>query len=127
LGAGVALRGLASAALDISDGLLQDVGHIAHRSHLGVIIERDKLPLSTALLELVGGGQAYEWGLGAGDDYELCFTAAAHNEPRLNDLFAQLDLPLTCVGRMTAEHAGVVCIDGEGNVIQQKETGYAHF
>lgn len=97
--AGLALRGVASAAIDVSDGLAQDLGHILAASGVGAELAVDALPLSDALLAC---GIEHPWRLAAsaGDDYELCFTAPANAEPALADA---LDCPLARIGRITAE------------------------
>jgi thiamine-monophosphate kinase len=71
---GLALRGKATAAMDISDGLLADCGHIAKASAVRLLIEREKLPLSEALLAFVGEDDARVAALSGGDDYVLVFT-----------------------------------------------------
>lgn len=77
LALGRLLAGRASAAIDVSDGLLADLGHICAASGAGAVIETERLPLSPALLEVAGRGRAAELALTGGDDYELCFTLPA--------------------------------------------------
>lgn len=108
LAAGFALRGLATAAMDVSDGLAQDLGHLlAASGGLGGELALERLPLSPALHFLAGEGeplrrQALSWALTAGDDYELLFTLPAIREDELAALAARLELPLTVIGRVTA-------------------------
>lgn len=119
---GQALRGLASACIDISDGLCADVGHIMERSHLGCDIDSASLPLSAQLLSLKGESEARALALKGGDDYELCFTVPEEKEVELKRLAATFDVPVTCIGEVNNE-VGVMRIDGE--VVQG--SGYDHF
>lgn len=78
---GMSLRGLATAAIDVSDGLLADAGHIAKASQVCVLIDSSLIPLSDALLAAVSPAQALQWALAGGEDYQLCFTLPAGTEP----------------------------------------------
>lgn len=96
---GQALISVASSAIDVSDGLLADAGHIAAASGVRLQIESDRVPLSAALLEAAGAEQALEWALTGGDDYALCFTLPPGAE-----------LPDECyIIGSAAEGAGVHC------------------
>ena len=75
---GRTLRGLATAAVDISDGLVADAGHIAAASGVAIHLEAQALPLSRAVAEGASRETALQWALAGGDDYELCFTLPAH-------------------------------------------------
>ncbi|MCW8918210.1 MAG: thiamine-phosphate kinase, partial [Gammaproteobacteria bacterium] len=119
---GLALRGIASACIDISDGLCADVGHIMERSYLGAEIESRLLPLSRELLALRGEAAARELALYGGDDYELCFCVPPQREAELLRLARTLALPLTRIGEITNE-VGVLRVDGEPVV----GGGYDHF
>lgn len=109
LAAGLALRGLASAAMDVSDGLAQDLGHLlAASGGLGAELALAQLPLSPALHFLAGESgvlqrQALSWALSAGDDYELLFTLPSGRESELHALATRLELPLTVIGRITPD------------------------
>lgn len=118
---GQALRGLASACIDISDGLCADVVHIMERSHLGCDIDSHALPLSPQLIALMGEG-ATALALHGGDDYELCFTVPEQKEAELLRLAASFELPITCIGEVNNE-VGVLRIDGE----PAQGSGYDHF
>lgn len=132
LAAGLALRGLASAAMDISDGLLQDLGHLCRASGgLGAILALDRLPRSPALSWLAGESpqgarQAIEWALAAGDDYELLFTLPPAQHPVLQTLAARLSLPLTCIGTLTAT-AGMQLRHHDQPWAHPLPAGYQHF
>ncbi|HEL2980208.1 TPA: thiamine-phosphate kinase [Stenotrophomonas maltophilia] len=117
---GLRLRAFAHAAVDVSDGLLADLGHIAARSGVGAEVDADLLPISPELRALLGRDDARECALHGGDDYELCFTAAADQRDALQYLSQSLDLPLSRIGRMV-EGQGVQ-VDGEA-----AEGGYQHF
>ncbi|MEL4017141.1 AIR synthase-related protein, partial [Dryocola clanedunensis] len=103
-----------------SDGLLADLGHIAARSGVGAEVDADLLPVSSSLRELLGREGARECALRGGDDYELCFTAAADQRDALHYLAESLDLPLTRIGRI---------VDGQGVQVNGEATdgGYQHF
>ena len=97
---GRALRGLATAMIDISDGLAADLGHIVEQSAgVGAVIEEARLPLSPVSSHLPG---AHDAALFGGDDYELCFTVPAAREAEVPTLAKRLDLPLTRIGTITA-------------------------
>lgn len=96
---GKALRGYASAMLDISDGLAQDLGHILTASEVAARIEVEKLPLSTHLAGL-SVEQRAPLALSGGDDYELCFTISPQKFADFQQLWASNDLPLTVIGEI---------------------------
>ena len=119
---GLALRGLASACLDISDGLAQDLGHILQASHVGAELYLEKLPLSEALLQLPLD-QALTLALNSGDDYELCFTISPQNFEKLSR--QQLDVPLTIIGKIAQQTGLLFEYMGENCPLQIH--GYQHF
>jgi thiamine-monophosphate kinase len=113
-----AVRG-ASASIDISDGLLADLGHIAETSGVGIVVEAERVPRSPELIALWGtGNDAIVRAATAGDDYEIAFTASAPIEGG--------DAPVTCIGRVE-NGAGVVLLDGQGREIAVPRAGYRHF
>lgn len=122
---GMALRGVAHAALDVSDGLIGDLGHILARSSVGAIVDVDALPRSEVL-----GAQPLdrqrECVLAGGDDYELCFTAPAGNREAIAAISHQLGLPLTRVGSITPE-AGLRIVDRHGDPFTFSGTSFDHF
>jgi thiamine-monophosphate kinase len=121
LGLGQALRGKATAALDISDGLLADCGHIAASSSVALIIERERIPLSPALCS-VAGARALDCALSGGDDYRLAFTL-----PPEHLAAVQAAWPEVCViGRVQAGE-GVHLLDASGLEIPLPSGGYQHF
>lgn len=125
---GRALRGLASAAIDISDGLLADLGHLCRASGVGAEIDVDAVPRHPALTQLVVGDDAawYDWPLAGGDDYELCFTAPAAAQSRVEAVAESTGIPLTRIGEITPGE-GLVCRHADGSVFRPGTSGYQHF
>lgn len=123
---GQLLRALASAAIDVSDGLIADLGHIAARSGVGAHIQLDQLPLAPALTTFAGLAQARTWALCGGDDYELCFTVSPDHLAAVETLIATGQLTATAIGEVVTG-AGVVCQDGAGRPLALPTSGYRHF
>jgi thiamine-monophosphate kinase len=119
---GLALRGKATAALDISDGLLADCGHIALASGVRLLVERDKLPMSDALKAFFDPDEALKAALSGGDDYRLAFTLPPS---RLADLLAA-GQPVFVIGQVV-EGQGVALIDEHGQDVTPLTRGYQHF
>lgn len=122
LALGQALRGKATAALDISDGLLADCGHIATASGVALQVELARLPLSAAIQALLGLPAAQHCALSGGDDYRLAFTLPAQQLPGLQ----AAGWPLSVIGRVVAGQ-GVQLLDEQGRVITPPQRGYQHF
>jgi len=123
---GSANRGLATAALDVSDGLVADLGHIATESGLAARIEAEAVPLSAAAKTALGRDRSLrEAILTGGDDYELLFTTSPAQAPAIAALAGSLDLPLTRVGAMAAG-TGVRVVDETGAAIPLTKTGWTH-
>ncbi|AXM02818.1 thiamine-phosphate kinase [Escherichia fergusonii] len=123
---GQALRDLASAAIDLSDGLISDLGHIVNASGCGACIDVQALPLSEAMMRHVDPEQALRWAISGGEDYELCFTVPELNRGALDVALANLGAPFTCIGQMSADVEGVnFTRDGEPVTFDWK--GYDHF
>ncbi|HEX5795196.1 MAG TPA: thiamine-phosphate kinase [Geminicoccaceae bacterium] len=123
LALGEALRGLASAALDVSDGLLADLGHILETSGVGAEVRTAALPLSAAAQGLPGAREA---ALAGGDDYELLFTAAPARRARIGALARELALPITRIGAIEAK-PGLRVLDAAGRLIPIERAGWQHF
>lgn len=121
---GQMLRSIASSAIDISDGLLADLGHITVASGVGATIELEKLPLSQALMTEIPLEQAWQLALTAGDDYELCFTVPAERLELLAKFLANEQY--TCIGKIENQ-TGVRCIDVKGEPFGLEYQGYQHF
>ncbi len=120
LAAGAALRGIATAALDISDGLLADLSHLRKASEVGCVLEVDALPLATGLQEAMGHDGAIKAALSGGDDYELLVTLSPNNLAIAQQRLADCGLSLTVIGRCT-ETLGVT------GVAPSDYEGWQHF
>jgi len=123
---GLALRGVAHSAIDISDGLLADLGHILECSNVGAEILFTALPISHTLQHYLVQPLGKHCALAGGDDYELCFTASVAHRAELERISAQLGLPLTRIGSIVAG-SGCVVRAADGSVINMEESGYDHF
>ncbi len=122
LALGEALRGRATAALDISDGLLADCGHIAKASSVALRIERERVPLSAPLQRLAGTAEALRCALAGGDDYVLTFTLPPAELAALQDA----QWPVHVIGCVTVGQ-GVQLVDAAGNELPVSSRGYNHF
>ena len=123
---GIALRGIAHSATDISDGLLADLGHILQASHVGAVLEFARVPVAAVTQSYLENPVARECVLAGGDDYELCFTAAADKHNAVLASGAQAGVAVTCIGRIT-EQAGLQVLDAQGEPMMIDKTGYDHF
>jgi thiamine-monophosphate kinase len=116
---GLALRGLASSAIDVSDGLLADLGHLLEASSLAATLQLAVLPAP---------GFERDAYLSGGDDYELIFTAPAMYRADIVALADALNLPLTCLGKTEAGPAGQLTVfDAAGHPVEITQRGYDHF
>ncbi len=126
---GVALRGLASAMIDISDGLAADLSHLLAASAVGARIELAALPRSEAFARVcaeMGEAQGAQIALSAGDDYELCFTAPAARHAAVTALFAGFDCGCQAIGLIEAQ-AGLRVWQDDGTLLSVGRGGYDHF
>ena len=124
---GKVLGGVAHSAIDVSDGLLAEVGHIMQASKKSVHLFYEALPVSTALQAAVGKREAYHLALTGGDDYQLCFTVAKERENWLQHQATVLDVQVTCIGEVE-EGVGVRLLDGQGKAMALPEkAGYVHW
>lgn len=123
---GQALRNLASSAIDLSDGLISDLGHILAASGCGARVDLDALPYSSAFERHVEAEPALRWALSGGEDYELCFTIPELNRGALDVAVAHLGAPVTCIGQMSADVEGLN-FTRDGKPVQLDWKGYDHF
>jgi thiamine-monophosphate kinase len=125
--AGLALQGLASAAIDVSDGVLADLRHLLTASGVGGVLELERLPLSAPVRRVLATGDAgWSLPLSGGDDYELLFTVAAQHEPRLRERVKGLDCPVSRIGIVQPELGLRAVLDGVTQVLPG-HGGYDHF
>ena len=129
---GLVLRDYASAAIDVSDGLLADLDHLLEGDRLGASLRIDALPRSEAFLEAMQAldperrSLYCELPLSAGDDYELCFTVAEHDSGSLEERLAVVPGGCRCIGVVEAE-PGIRCFRDDGAFYRPSATGYRHF
>jgi thiamine-monophosphate kinase len=127
LGGALLESGLATAAIDVSDGLVADVGHVAQASGLAARIEAAAVPLSPAAQAVLDDAPALRAAvLTGGDDYELAFAVPREREDEIAAMAGRVDLPLTRVGRFAAGD-GVMVVDEDGNSIALEAAGWTHF
>ncbi len=122
---GQALRGIAHAAIDISDGLLGDLGHVLQASHVGACIEADRIPASRVVqAQPVARRRACQ--LAGGDDYELLFTAPPHRHEAVLAAASKAQTPVACIGRITAA-PGLTLLDAQGRECSVLDSPFDHF
>ena len=126
LALGRALRTLASAAIDVSDGLVADLGHIMGQSGCRAVLDVERLPLSAALLARVGLATARDYALTGGDDYELAVCIPAAQLAAAQRAAQRAEVPLTVIGEVVSG-AGVQCRDSAGRDVTPAAGGYRHF
>jgi thiamine-monophosphate kinase len=126
---GLALRGVANAAIDISDGLLGDLGHILQRSKVGAVIEtawvQDSAAISDAM-QSVAINKRLDFALAGGDDYELLFTASPDQADEVLEAGERCGVSITCIGRITPV-AGVQVLDLQGLPLSRRFASFEHF
>ena len=126
---GVSLRGVASAALDISDGLTGDLAHVLAASRAGALLGLRALPMSDELRQMSEGDErelALGCVLAGGDDYELCFTASPAMRERVESIALALALPLTPIGAITVDPI-LTIQDEHGRALPALPRAYDHF
>ncbi len=124
--AGLALRGVASSAIDLSDGLLADLGHVLEASGVGARIDLPCLPLSPVFAEWLAASGDWTPALAGGDDYELCFTASDAHTGEIDGIARELGLAITRIGTIEGE-GGVRVWREEGRPWRVSRTGFDHF
>jgi thiamine-monophosphate kinase len=127
---GVALRGVARSAIDVSDGLIADLGHICERSGVAAVVAIERLPVSTLMRRYREAPAARAALLGGGDDYELCFTAAPAKRAAVERAASRTRTRVTrigCVIRAPEDACSVVVVDGDGLPVAAGQKGFDHF
>jgi thiamine-monophosphate kinase len=122
---GIAARGIASAAMDLSDGLVGDLPKLAQASGVAAHVAIDRLPLSAAMRAAVPDAQARDWALAAGDDYELLHSVSAARYPALAAAAAQLNLRLSPIGEIRSGSGVTWSLNGEE--FTPAVSGWDHF
>ncbi|MFZ0218827.1 MAG: thiamine-phosphate kinase [Candidatus Aquirickettsiella sp.] len=122
---GLALRDVASSAIDVSDGLAADLGHILSANQVGAILQLEKLPLSDSL-QALPRERAWQLALNSGDDYELCFTVPESHQRALQQSLMRLNTPYVCIGSIKKD-LGLLLLGENGSVFKIDKTGYQHF
>ncbi len=125
LALGKSLRNLASAAIDVSDGLVRDLAHVLSASHLGARLQLEQLPLCESLHKCADHEKTVKIAAGGGDDYQLCFTVAGDRQEELERLGYELDIRLTRIGETT--EGDNIDIFYHGRPISLGRAGYSHF
>lgn len=127
---GLALRGVARSAIDVSDGLVADLGHICERSRVAAVVVFERLPVSSLLRRYLQSPVAQSALLAGGDDYELCFTAAPAQRAAVERVATRARVKVTRIGRVIRAPAGVcsvVVVDRDGLPLPLLQKGFDHF
>jgi len=122
-------RKMATAMIDVSDGLLSDLKHICEESRVGAVVRADQVPLSPALRSLAPGGpgEAWKWALRGGEDYELLFSVPPERSSDLRALAKEWSCGVTRIGSIQPLADGLVVRDESGPVDPAALMGYDHF
>jgi thiamine-monophosphate kinase len=123
---GQRLIGLAHSAIDISDGLLADLGHILECSKVAAVVRIDQIRRSAVMEKHFSHPLGIECLLAGGDDYELCFTVPSSERTKVELLSREEGIPLTCIGSIE-EGEGLVVLDSSGRTVATEVKGYDHF
>ena len=126
---GLALRGVANACIDLSDGLVGDLGHVLKASNVGAVLTTDWLqdsPAVSAVMRQMPWSRRLDFALAGGDDHELLFTAAPDQAEAVQDAAHEAQVPLTCIGRIV-EGAGLQVLDPQGLPLSRRFASFDHF
>jgi thiamine-monophosphate kinase len=126
VGREVAAQRLATAMIDVSDGLLQDLGHLCEESHVGAVVEAPALPLSPGYRALLGP-EDWSLSLTGGEDYELLFSAAAEHRAVIKALARTSGCAITRIGRVVPQAQGLSVRGPDGAAYTPARAGYDHF
>lgn len=122
---GEGLRLLASACIDLSDGLLADLGHLVRQSGLAARVDLHRLPASS-FLQALPEPERFDLQLAGGEDYGLCFTAAPARQGEIESLAASLGVPVARIGELEPG-SGIRCLHRDGRGFQPGKVGWEHF
>jgi len=123
---GIALRGIATSAIDVSDGLAADLGHLLEAGGVGARLQMARIPVSPWVYDTLGEDKAWHAALASGDDYELCFTVPPERADALEKGWQHLKCPLTPVG-VIEQAPGLRCLRPDGSELHLGSRGYEHF
>jgi thiamine-monophosphate kinase len=123
---GLALKNIAHSAIDISDGLLADLGHILEASGVGAELNLADIPCSSILQNHLHIPFVQSMLLAGGDDYELCFTASSSSRAKIEEISQELGLKLNCIGKICGTKE-LIIRDADNNLIETGKTGFDHF
>jgi thiamine-monophosphate kinase len=128
-GGEIARRGLATAMIDISDGLIADLGHILEESDVGAQVYLARLPLSAPYREHVNTyfKSPHLLALAGGEDYELLFTVPEERPESMKKLVEDLAIPITQIGEIVDASAGVTIVGPDGKKVPVEQRGHDHF
>lgn len=124
---GLALRSFSCCSLDISDGLLADLGHILERSQVGAEIYLENLPLSRHLCTQYEQTQAEKFALTGGEDYELCFTVSEEKREEMEQVLRSQGIKVTCIGKILPQTSGLNLLKNGEKVALPAHCGFDHF
>ena len=124
---GLALRSFSCCALDISDGLLADLGHILERSQVGAEIYLENLPISRHLCIQYEQTQAEKFALTGGEDYELCFTVSEEKREEMEQVLRSQGIKVTCIGKILPQTSGLNLLKNGEKVALPAHCGFDHF
>ena len=124
---GLALRSFSCCSLDISDGLLADLGHILERSQVGAEIYLENLPLSRHLCTQYEQTQAEKFALTGGEDYELCFTVSEEKREEMEQVLRSQGIKVTCIGKILPQTSGLNLLKNGEKVALPEHCGFDHF
>jgi len=122
----LAKQGMARAMMDISDGLVQDLGHLCQASGIGAVVQQAHLPLSPAF-NRVAGPKDLACALAGGEDYELLFTAGTDHRKGIERIARRTGVPITHIGRCVRKQQGLTLVNDQGECVPLTELGYDHF
>lgn len=130
LALGQSIAGLASSAIDISDGLMADLNHIAEQSSVGIELEAKAIPVAKAVKNFMANmgdkSKGLNLALTAGDEYQLAITVAEDKQEKLKQKATEIKVPLTLIGRVV-NGTRVKCLNSNGQEIEKAHSGYQHF